>query len=59
MQIGKQDNVVKASSGNCWHKDLHVLFLVYVPTAEMFILIYIFCIITNISVKKHNIITDD
>ena len=39
-KIGKQDNVAKApSSGNCWYMDLDVLSLVYVPTAEMFILI--------------------
>ena len=62
-KIGKQDNVAKApSSGNCWHMDLHVLSLVYVPTAEIIILTYLlYCKgLTNISVeKKNNIITDD
>ena len=54
-KIGKQDNVAKApSSGNCWHMDLHVLSLVYVPTVRMFILTYLlYCKgLTNISVKK-------
>ena len=38
-KIGKQDNVAKApGSDNCWHMDLHVLSLVYVPTAEIFML---------------------
>ena len=58
-KIGKQDNVAKApSSGNCWHMDLHVLSLVYVPTAEMFILICLLHCNQYFS-EKNNIITDD
>ena len=58
FKIGKQDNVAKAPiSGNCWHMDLHVLSLVYVPTAEMFIFI---CLLhCNQYFSENNIIADD